>query len=380
MSNLARTEALAKGGNLRILHIDEQRTWRGGERQAGQLVEALVRRGHEVFIAGRPGSPFLQSYQDLDGLVRIAAPFVGEADPWTAWKLARAVKRHRIDIIHAHTSHAHSYACIARRLAGRGKVVVSRRVAFTPKGGWINRIKYNDPDMFVAVAKRVGEVLAEYGVPDSKIAVVHSCIDHARFEVEPIARAELDIPEGVPLIGNIAALDPVKDQLMLLEAMPKVLAAVPDLRLLIAGEGPQRAALEQRIRSLGLESTVTLLGFRSDVPRLLKALDIFVLTSKMEGIGGAVLEAMACGVPAVATAAGGVPEVVQDGKTGTLVPVGDSKALADGLIRVLQDRPHAARMAENAQAFVRANHNVERMVEGNIAVYEALSPTFRAPS
>jgi hypothetical protein len=124
---------------VNILHIDEQRVWGGGEQQVSYLIQGLVRRGHHVAIAGRPGSPFLRHEHGGISPIRIAAPFITEFDPYTAFVLARGVRRYEIDILHAHTSHAHSAACLARRLAGRGKVVVSRRVVVAPRRGFLNR-------------------------------------------------------------------------------------------------------------------------------------------------------------------------------------------------------------------------------------------------
>jgi len=357
---------------MNVLHIDEQRTWRGGEQQAGYLVRGLAQRGHTNVIAGRSGAPFIDADHGVNGLARIAAPFHGEIDLWTAWSLARAVKRHGVHIIHAHTSHAHTMACLARMLAGRGKVVVSRRVDFPPKNTGVSRWKYGLPNHFVAVCERVAEVLREFGVDPTKVSVVHSAVDLARFDIEPLARSALGVPEGVPLLGNVAALVGHKDHANLLSAMPNVLRELPDLRLVIAGEGELRPALEAQIAELGLRDCVTLLGHRRDVPRILRTLDAFVLSSNAEGIGGCVLEALACKRPVVATAAGGVPEVIRNEKTGLLVPTRDHEALAAAIIRVFRDKNLAATIAANGNALVHERFTVDTMVEGNLRVYERI--------
>ena len=129
---------------------------------------------------------------------------------------------------------------------------------------------------------------------ESRIQVVHSCIDPGRFDVEPLSRSELGVPEGVPLLGNVAALVDHKDQATLLAAMPGVLGKLPDLHLVIAGEGELRATLEHQIEHLRIGRAVRLLGFRNDVARLLRTLDAFVMSSKEEGLGTSVLDAMAC--------------------------------------------------------------------------------------
>ena len=357
---------------MNVLHINEQRTWRGGEQQASYLIRGLGAKGHHAVVAGRPGSGFLARDHGDSVLARVAAPFVGEADLWTAYKLARVVRQYDIDLIHAHASHGHTYACLARLLARRSnvKVVVSRRMSVKPRPGPINRWKYKLPDRFIAISKKIAAVLCAYGIPESKIDIVYSAIDPTRFDTPPIDRTELGIPSGAPLLGNVAALEAHKDQQTLLEALPSVLEAVPGLHVVIAGEGPLRSTLEEQIRAHGLEGVVRLIGYRNDVPAILRALDAFVLCSRQEGLGTSLLDAMICGAPVVATAAGGIPELVQHEQTGLLTPVGDSKALADALIRVLTDSQLAQGIAKEAESMIWERFTVDRMVEGNLRAYE----------
>jgi glycosyltransferase involved in cell wall biosynthesis len=355
---------------VNVLHIDEQRGWRGGEQQASYLIQGLARRGHRVFVVGRPGSLFLKSDHAGASPMCIAAPFITEFDLYTALLLARAVRRHQIDILHAHTSHAHMAACLARQLAGGGKVVVSRRVDFAPRRGLFSRWKYSLPDHIVAVSNAIADVMRAYGVEETRLTVVSSATDPVRFDVSPLPRHMLGVPEGAPLLGNVAALVGHKDHATLLNAITLVIKHLPELHLVIAGEGVLRPRLEARIARLDLGNAVHLLGHRNDVPRLLRALDAFVLSSNLEGRGGAVLEAMICEVPVVATAAGGLPELVVHEKTGFLSPVGDADSLATSIIRVFQEPALAREMAVRAASNVREKFCVDAMVEGNIRVYE----------
>ncbi len=355
---------------MNVLHIDEQPGWRGGEQQASYLIRELGELGHGAVVAGRAGSPFLE--RDHGGAVfaRVACGFRGEADPFTALRLARAVRRYDIDILHAHTSHAHAYAVAARHLARRGKVIVSRRVINPPRNNLLNRWKYAAPDRFVAVSRAVARVLGDYGVPEASIRVVPSAVDPARLDVEPIPRENLNVPPGAPLLGCVAALDENKDQLTLLEALPAVLREAPDLHVVLAGEGPLRPRLEARIKTLGLEKRVLLLGQRDDVPAILRSLDAFVLTSRGEGIATSIQDAMWAGVPVVATDTGGVPELVIHEETGLLVRIGASEALARALIRLLTDGELKARLIAAAERHIRRNYTIERMAAGNLRVYE----------
>ncbi len=355
---------------MKILHIDEQRGWRGGEQQASYLIRGLVDRGHEILYAGRRDSAFLRADHGGSPDARIAAPFLGEWDITTAWRLARVIRRHSVDVVHAHTSHAHTHACVARTLAGRGKVVVSRRVDFVPRGSVFGRWKYGLPDRLVAISNRIADVLTEFGVPSEKLRVVHSCIDPARFDVEPLPRSDLGVPEDAPLLGNVAALVDHKDQATLIAAMPAVLAEAPATRLVIAGEGKLRVHLEDQIDRLGVGHAVRLLGYRNDIPRLLRALDVFVMSSKEEGLGTSVLDAMACSLPVAATAGGGIPEMVEDERTGLLTPVQDPAALAGAIVRLVRDKAFASALGRNARDLVLDRFTVDKMVEGNLRVYE----------
>jgi L-malate glycosyltransferase len=355
---------------MRILHLDEQRGWRGGEQQAGYLIRGLAQRGHAVYLAGRPGAPFVTRDHGARPAGVHTYRFAGEWDLLTAAALARLVRAEAIDIIHAHTSHTHTMAGLARRIAGRGRVVVSRRVDFPPSTNPWSRWKYAWPDRIIAISNRIAAVLSESGVPAHKITTVHSAVDPGRFDVAPLARAALGVPANSFLLGNVAALVGHKDHATLLHAMAQVVRAIPAAHLVIAGEGPLRPDLERQCRSLGLTDHVHLLGFRDDVPQILRAVDLFVMSSKEEGLGTSVLDAMACGLPVVATAGGGIPEMVRHETTGLLARVGDPADLAGAVIRLHHDRHLAGRLAEAGHRLVHEHFAVDRMVAGNLAVYQ----------
>lgn len=324
-------------------------------------------------IAGRSRSPFIERDHGAPNLLRYAFPFRGELDIITSWRLARIIREQRVDIIHAHTSQAHTHAIMARRLAGRGKVVVSRRVDFVPSRAPWNRLKYHMADHFIAISHKIGDILRAFGISEDKLTVVHSGVDPARFDVEPLSREELGIAASAgPVIGNVAALVGHKDQATLIAAMPCVLREFPEATCLVAGEGPLRNELESQIARLGVGRAVKLLGYRNDAPRLLRALDVFVMSSKDEGLGTSILDAMICGRPVVATAGGGIGEIVKHEATGLLAPVGDYEALGAAIIRIVRDPDLARNMAATAKQFVLAEFTAARMAEGNAAVYRRL--------
>jgi len=354
---------------MNILHLDEQTGWRGGEQQASWLIQASAKKGHRLWIAGRAESRFLTADHGGVELTRVSLPFWAEADVYTAWKLAQIVYENDIDVIHAHTSHTHMIACLTQRFAHRGAVVVSRRVSFPPKQDFINRWKYQAPDVFIAVSDKVAEVLVASGIDPEKVCRVHSAVDLARLDVAPAARADLGVAKKAPFILSAGALVGHKDHENLINAAAIVHEQIPALRVLIAGEGALREALEAQIDTLGLADCVTLLGHREDVPELMRAADCYVSSSWSEGLGTSVLEALACAKPVVAAEAGGISEMIHHGKTGFLVPNRDADALAAAIIEALGDPDRAAKMAKAGQKLVKGQFTVDVMTEGNLAVY-----------
>lgn len=182
---------------------------------------------------------------------------------------------------------------------------------------------------------------------------------------ENTTRSELRIPEKSPLLGVVGRLDPIKDHPTLFRAFERAKQSVPEARLLVVGDGPER----QRLQGMAGEG-VLFLGNRTDVPRILRALDVFVLPSLNEGISNTILEAMACGVPVIATRVGGNSELVEEGKTGTLVPAGDCETLASVVTRYLNDP--SLRRLHGSSGRVRAceHFTVEKMVHGYEEIYE----------
>lgn len=184
--------------------------------------------------------------------------------------------------------------------------------------------------------------------------------------------AEFGLPPGAPIIGSVAALSEHKDHATLLSAMPAVLEAGPDARLLIVGEGPLRPRLESPVRRCGLGGRCVFTGFRSDVDRLMPGFSLLCLTSRIEGLGSTLLDAMCFSRAIVATETGGTPEAVRHGKTGLLVPVGDSHALAMALVDLLTDRSRRESMGDAGRRRFVSEFTLARMVEGTLGVYEDL--------
>jgi glycosyltransferase involved in cell wall biosynthesis len=225
---------------------------------------------------------------------------------------------------------------------------------------------------YIAISHAVRDVLVRDGVPPGRISVVRSCIDPGRVQVGDGAglRAELGLDPGAPIVGNVGHLVPHKGQRTLLEAIPRVLREVPETRFVIVGEGELESDLKRRARDLGIAGQVIFPGFRDDVSSFLSIFRIFVMPSHMEGLGTAVLDALAVRLPVIATTAGGIPEMIRDGVNGLLVPVRDPAALARALVSLLRDPARAQALGEEGYRTVRREFSVETMVEQTRGIYQ----------
>ncbi len=178
------------------------------------------------------------------------------------------------------------------------------------------------------------------------------------------------MPEAAPVVGNVAALTAHKDHATLVDAMALLRPRMPEARLVIAGEGELRPALERRVRERGLADRVVFAGFRRDLDSLLPAFSVFCLSSQLEGLGTSLLDAMAFALPVVATAAGGIPEAVQDGVTGRIVPARDPAALADALASVLEDEERRRALGAAGRRRFLERFTADRMVEDTLRVLQ----------
>jgi glycosyltransferase involved in cell wall biosynthesis len=230
-------------------------------------------------------------------------------------------------------------------------------------------------DCFICASEAIRQMIVADGVPAARTVTVHEGIDLERVETAPRANLheELFLPHQAPIVGNVAALVPHKGQRHLVEAATLVVRKVPDARFVIAGEGELRAALERQIREHRLEKHVLLAGFRPDVLSLHKAFDIFVMSSITEGLGTSLLDAMAAAKPIVATATGGIPEVVVDGVTGMLVSPRDDAALAAAIVQLLKNPELRQRMGFAGLARARELFSAERMLKETLKVYQRVA-------
>jgi len=358
------------------LHIDTARTWRGGQNQVLTTLMGLRALGHRTMLVAHSDGELRQ--RAAEGLDLIPLAPKTEMDLSAAWRLSRILKQLKPDIIHAHDPHGVAMAAIALSMStqvAKPPLVAARRVDFHLRGNSLSRWKYRQVDCFICASEAIRQMLVGDGVPSARTVTVHEGIDIERVErAEPAnLHADFWLPHQAPIVGNVAALVPHKGQRHLIDAAKMVVQQVPDARFVIAGEGELRPALERQIKDYHLEKHVRLAGFRPDVLSVHKAFDIFVMSSVTEGLGTSLLDAMAAGKPIVGTRTGGIPEVVANDETGLLVPPRDHEALAEAIIRLLNDAELRRGMGEAGRARARALFSAERMVQNTLNTYQRVA-------
>ena len=314
---------------MRVLHVDSGREWRGGQQQVWLLCRELTRHAEvEQTLVTRLDSELARRVAANGGQVQGTAWEIG-LDPRAWWQLRRAISSFQPDVIHAHDSHA---LTLAATVATGRTLIATRRVDFHVGrfGAW------GRPDRIIAVSAAVRRVLISDGIAPDAVVVIPDGIDPEEVRASstpPLGiRRQLRLEEKTPLAVNAAALVDHKDQRTLLRAAEHARQREPGLHWVIAGDGPLRGALHAEITRLGLADRVHLVGYIDRVDALITEASVFVMSSKEEGFGSVLLNALALGRPIVATAAGGIPEVLPPE---VLVPVGASEALAHRVVEAL---------------------------------------------
>ena len=350
---------------MRVLHVDSGREFRGGQNQVRLLARELAREpGVEQRLVTRRGSE-LARRATADGVAVREVPWTLGVDPRAGWRLVVEALTWPPDLIHAHNTHAVTVAVWARRFltyarTAAPRVVATRRVVFPVR----RRSALRHADAVVAISEAVRATLLASGFPAGEVKTVPSGVDPdevRRAAAVPLnLRAMLGLPPRAPIAANVAALEPAKDQRTLIRAAHRARADRPDLHWVIAGDGPERHALAAEVRRLDLADRVHLIGHAAQADALLRESDVVVMSSRAEGLGTVVLHALALGKPVVATAGGGLSEIVPPEG---LVPVGDADALARRVIEAL---------AHPSPVPLPVRYTASAMATGVLAVYRSL--------
>jgi sugar transferase (PEP-CTERM/EpsH1 system associated) len=362
--------------NCKVLQVVWSLEVGGMERVVLHLARGLPAQGFdaEVVTLGKTGG----LAGELAGGVRHWELSKGAGlDLGLAWSLAHLVKETGARLLHAHNTVSMLYAVLASLLTRKPVVATLHGANYggPPRHRRLRRWLARRCAVVACVSRDALAAARDVDLIDpAKLRLVYNGIDQEQIAAaasqRDAARAELGLEPGQPVIISVGRLSPEKDYPTLLKAMALIQGQGLCPQLLLVGSGPERTALEEQARSLGLADAARFLGERGDVPRLLAASDLFALSSLSEGVSMALLEAMAAGLPVAATEAGGTPEVVVPGHTGLLVPPGDPEALANALVILLKDPARAREMGRAGATWVQAEFSFEAMARAYARLYE----------
>lgn len=369
-----------------IVHILDQLQVGGMETVAVNFIERTAQRYQHCVICLSARGPMADRLEALGVSVRLLGKKPGK-DLMAYVRLRNLLRSLHPDIVHTYNIGALDTA-LSARMAGVRHVVHAEhgRDATDPHGHnrkyrWLRRLLSPAINIFVAVSEDLSEWLAkDVGIPRKKVRLIYNGIDTEQYRPGNRETATLPggfVPPGSVVIGSVGRLDPVKGFDVLLQAFARLCASAqaPGPRLMIVGDGPERTALEDLANELGVAPRVWFAGQRDDVPRLLQAMDVYVCSSIAEGIALTIIEAMASGLPVVATRVGGNPELVVPEQTGSLVPASDPDALAQALDFSLAQPELLRAQGSAGRKRAQTHFSVDAMIADYCAVYDGLSGT-----
>ena len=362
---------------LKILQVSSAQAFGGGERHLVDLARSLTDRGHEIHVAARSNSQLLNELNLPPGRI-VTLPMRNALDAKSAAGLARLVRNENIEIVHAHMARDYPLAAYAVRRNPGARLIVTRHVLFPLNR--LHKLTLANVSRVIAVSHAVArELRAQALIAPEKVTVIQNGVDLKKIEAarNRFNRTEFcrrwDLPSDSSLVGSIGTFTRLKGHEDFLHAA----AALPNdsAFFVISGtESPAtkeyRRRLERLIQQLNLTDRVSLIGRMDDISDLYCALDVFVSASHSESFGLAIVEAMAAGTAVVATQTDGAQEIIEDGKSGILVPIGAAQTMADEIGRLLVDRRRRDELADNARAHVSERFSLERMVDETEQVYE----------
>lgn len=364
-----------------VAHVLSSFGMGGQERVAFDLAVSQLRAGWRVTalsLEPPPDGPLAAEFRAAGAAVeRVARPRPG-VDPMLVVRLARWMREHRVDLVHTHNRMALIYGAPAGKLARAA--VVHTKHGNNPQGGTrlvAGNLAGRLVDAFVAVSEETAAVARRRReVPERRLRVIPNGIELGRFHPDPAARErvrrELGIDADAWVVGTVGRVAVEKNHALLLRAAAPLLG--PRSRLIVAGDGPLLPPLRELAGALGISAFAHLLGVRRDVPEVLNAFDVLAMSSDTEGLPLVLLEAMATGLPVVSTSVGGIPNVLEEGRTGFLVPAGDEAALRDRLSRLRADPAEQRACGARARTSAVTRYSAERMQREYLELYARVLP------
>ena len=361
----------------RILHTESSLGWGGQEVRVLAELEWMRAQGHWVALAAPPESALAKRARTA-GILFYPLRTHKALLPVEVARMAAWLIRNRVEVVNTHSSNDGWLAGLAARLAGRPILIRSRHIEVDyPNRFWSGVAFRSLPHHVITTSQRIADrLVAELGISPARVTCIATGVDLARFnpEVRGTLHQELGVAPDVALVGMISVLRSWKGHATFLDAAARLLGdSKRPVRFVIAGDGPAREERAGKIAQEPWKGHVTLLGHRTDVPNLLASLDVLVLPSYAhEGIPQIILQAQAMSCAVVATTIGGIPEVVEVGVTGLLVPPRDAGALAEKIGALLDDPGLDARLGQAARAEIEKRYSLDAMGERLLGLYETL--------
>jgi glycosyltransferase involved in cell wall biosynthesis len=356
---------------MRVVHVESGRHQYGGGQQVRYLIADLARAGVDNVLVCAAGSPLARAVPEAEV---IELRMGGDADVSLWPRLTRVLRRVKPDLVHVHSRRgADLFAGLAARDCGVPALLTRRVESAEPAP--VLRFKCRPYRYVVAISRAIAhDLVARVGLAPARVRHLASAVDTSLFRPEaavPSMRAALGISPDAPAVAVVSQLIERKGHRVLLEALRSVAAGLPGIRVVCFGQGPLAPALGAEARALGLDAQIRFLGYRSDLPRWLPQFDLLVHPALREGLGVALLEAQSAGVPIVASAVGGIVDLVEHGVTGCLVPAGNPAALAAAMTGLLADPARRAAMAAAGRAQVERRFAADRLAAQHLPLYAA---------
>lgn len=366
---------------MRILHTEWSDGWGGQERRIMSDLTGMAQRGHRVFLVTRRHARIGEEASRA-GIPVYYLPLRSNLDLVSVARLAWRLRTLRIDVVNTHSGVDSWIGGLAAKLARTPALVRTRHLHLPLKRNWHNFVHYLQ-DRLVTCGETTRELLIRgQGFPEREVVSIPTGIDFPSFvphRGRAAVRQDLGIPEDAYAVLMVGIVRAVKRHEVALWALHALRGRVANIRLLVAGDGPMIEDMQRLARELGIAGQINFLGQRDDIPDLMGAADCLLLTSRSEGVPQAVTQALGSGLPVVATAVGGVPELVRDGVTGLLVPAENPAAVAGALERLARQPETARQLARQGREHALANFSLEAMLDATEREYLTLLSAKRKP-
>jgi glycosyltransferase involved in cell wall biosynthesis len=358
---------------IKILHIDTQKTWRGGQQQAFYLHQGLIAKNYTSIMICQPDSPMAKRCLEQK-LPFQEIKMRNEADLIAASKISALIKKNQYNIIHCHSAHAQMLGIIIKLFFPKLILIGSRRVDFPIRSNFFSKFKYNSSllNKIVCISQNIKNVMLSSKISPEKLHLIHSGINTHKFEnLNPPIPSELNVIKEKKIVGTIAALTGHKDYPTLLKTAKILTEKRNDCVFIAVGDGKDKDEILELKNQLMLNDNFIFTGYKSNVADYLLHFDIFVLSSKLEGLGTSVLDAMAANIPVVACSSGGIPEMITPNFNGLLAQKENPADLAEKLEFALDHPDELAVMTKNAKISVE-QFSIENTINKNIELYKSL--------